>query len=259
MADGGRAGFDPLDDRIARLFFDPSVSDRRLRLFSAACARPVLAHLRPSAPLAIRLVEMIEAFADGGVPLGALAQARDALWEQWDEWQAGRPDATAASDDDIGLWAVALSGLNAASAGSWAAEGRDNPASRDRRRGSYHYGFTRPFACAAAAEATAALTEAANWRAGVQAEVGRHQEAVFADIFGHAFHSVAFCPAWGTDTAVALARQMYESRDFAAMPILADALQDAGCDDEGVLGHCRDANATHCRGCWVVDLVLGKV
>jgi hypothetical protein len=51
---------------------------------------------------------------------------------------------------------------------------------------------------------------------------------------------------------------MYESRDFGAMPILADALQDAGCDSNDILNHCRDANATHVRGCWVVDFVLGK-
>jgi hypothetical protein len=51
---------------------------------------------------------------------------------------------------------------------------------------------------------------------------------------------------------------MYESRDFGAMPILADALQDAGCDSADVLDHCRDAPVTHVRGCWVVDLVLGK-
>lgn len=50
---------------------------------------------------------------------------------------------------------------------------------------------------------------------------------------------------------------MYNSRDFGAMPILADALQDAGCDNEEVLSHCRDAGATHFRGCWVVDGVLG--
>jgi hypothetical protein len=42
------------------------------------------------------------------------------------------------------------------------------------------------------------------------------------------------------------------------MPILADALQDAGCDHDDILNHCRDANAMHVRGCWVVDLVLGK-
>src|SRR5581483_3591788 len=47
------------------------------------------------------------------------------------------------------------------------------------------------------------------------------------DIFGNPFRPVAFDAAWRTSTAVALARQMYESRDFSAMPILADALQDA--------------------------------
>jgi hypothetical protein len=51
---------------------------------------------------------------------------------------------------------------------------------------------------------------------------------------------------------------MYESRDFAAMPILADALEEAGSDSPDVLAHCRDPNGVHVRGCWVVDLVLGK-
>ena len=70
---------------------------------------------------------------------------------------------------------------------------------------------------------------------------------------------VAFNPAWRSDTALSLAQQMYESRDFGAIPILADALQDAGCEDELILHHCRDAKQPHVRGCWVVDLVLGKV
>jgi hypothetical protein len=81
---------------------------------------------------------------------------------------------------------------------------------------------------------------------------------VLRDIFGNPFRPVAFFPEWRTDTAVTLARTTYESREFSAMPILADALQDAGCDSEDVLTHCRDTNATHVRGCWVVDLVLGK-
>ncbi|MFO0824465.1 MAG: hypothetical protein U0792_15335 [Gemmataceae bacterium] len=51
---------------------------------------------------------------------------------------------------------------------------------------------------------------------------------------------------------------MYESRDFSPMPILADALQDAGCDDAYILNLCRDTSQTHVRGCWIVDLVLGK-
>jgi hypothetical protein len=65
-------------------------------------------------------------------------------------------------------------------------------------------------------------------------------------------------PAWRTDTAVTLANLMYQSRDFSPMPILADALQDAGCDNDDILDHCRDPKQVHVRGCWVVDLVLGK-
>jgi hypothetical protein len=78
------------------------------------------------------------------------------------------------------------------------------------------------------------------------------------DVCGDPFRRVKFDKRWRTDTAVALAHQMYESREFSAMPILADALQDAGCDNTDILDHCRDAGATHIRGCWVVDLVLGK-
>jgi hypothetical protein len=51
---------------------------------------------------------------------------------------------------------------------------------------------------------------------------------------------------------------MYKSRDFTPMPILADALQDAGCDNAEILAHCR-GDSPHIRGCWVVDLVLGKL
>jgi hypothetical protein len=84
-----------------------------------------------------------------------------------------------------------------------------------------------------------------------------YQADLVRDIFANPFHPVAFSPEWSTDTAVALARQMYESRDFSAMPILADALQDAGCDSAQILDHCRGPGP-HVRGCWVVDLVLGK-
>jgi hypothetical protein len=77
-------------------------------------------------------------------------------------------------------------------------------------------------------------------------------------IFGNPFGPVAFDPAWRTDTARILAQQMYDARDFSAMPILADALQDAGCEDERVLNHCREPNRTHVRGCWVCDAVLNR-
>ena len=84
------------------------------------------------------------------------------------------------------------------------------------------------------------------------------QAAVLHDIFGNPFRPVAFDSAWRTSTAAGLAESMYSSRDFAAMPILADALEEAGCDNPDVLAHCRGPGP-HVRGCWVVDLVLGKV
>jgi hypothetical protein len=84
------------------------------------------------------------------------------------------------------------------------------------------------------------------------------QAALLRDVLGNPFRPVTFAPAWRTDTAVSLARQMYEARDFSALPILADALQDAGCNSEDALAHCRDPKQVHVRGCWVVDLVLGK-
>ena len=68
---------------------------------------------------------------------------------------------------------------------------------------------------------------------------------------------VAFDPRWRTADAVGLARGMYEDRALDRLPLLADALMDAGCADEQVLGHCR-SEGPHVRGCWVVDLVLGK-
>ncbi|MBX9585555.1 MAG: hypothetical protein K2X87_35050 [Gemmataceae bacterium] len=77
------------------------------------------------------------------------------------------------------------------------------------------------------------------------------------DLFGNPFRPVAFDPDWRTSTAVALARGMYDARDFGPMPVLADALQDAGCDHPEVLAHCRDPAGIHVRGCWVVDGVLG--
>ena len=85
----------------------------------------------------------------------------------------------------------------------------------------------------------------------------REQCRLIRDIFGNPFRRVSFSSEWRTDTAVALARQMYEAREFSAMPILADALQDAGCDNADILDHCRGPGP-HVRGCWVVDLVLGK-
>jgi hypothetical protein len=99
---------------------------------------------------------------------------------------------------------------------------------------------------------------AAAFYAAVEEQGQVSQVQLTHDIFGNPFRPVTFSPSWRTDTGVSLARQMYESRDFSATPILADALQDAGCDNEHILNHCRDTSLTHVRGCWVVDLLLDK-
>jgi hypothetical protein len=78
------------------------------------------------------------------------------------------------------------------------------------------------------------------------------------DIFGNPFRPVAVDPTWLTSDALALATGIYQDRAFDRLPILADALQDAGCDNDDILNHCRQPGE-HVRGCWVVDLVLGKV
>ena len=64
-------------------------------------------------------------------------------------------------------------------------------------------------------------------------------------------------PDWRTSDVVLLARGIYAERALDRLPILADALQDAGCGNDEILGHCR-GDGPHVRGCWVVDLVLGK-
>ncbi|HJZ56598.1 MAG TPA: hypothetical protein VKE74_16650 [Gemmataceae bacterium] len=85
------------------------------------------------------------------------------------------------------------------------------------------------------------------------------QVQLLLDIFGPLpFRPVAVDPRWLTSDVVALARSIYDERAFDRLPILADALQDAGCENTDILGHCHDPQLFHVRGCWVVDLVLGK-
>jgi hypothetical protein len=90
----------------------------------------------------------------------------------------------------------------------------------------------------------------------------REEQAILAallrDLFWNPFRRLKFIPAWRTSDVLLLARGIYDDRAFDRMPILADALQDAGCGSEDVLDHCRAPDQAHTRGCWVVDLVLGK-
>ncbi len=108
-------------------------------------------------------------------------------------------------------------------------------------------------------------------RVGSNPEHSRKVDHLIRDIIGNPFRPVAVDPAWLTSTAVGVAQAIYDDRAFDRLPILADALQDAGCENADILDHCRGSqefgpvsgashgpNGPHVRGCWVVDLVLGK-
>ena len=81
------------------------------------------------------------------------------------------------------------------------------------------------------------------------------------DIFGNPFRPSPPLPqavlAWDNSTAARIAQAIYDERDFGRLPVLGDALEEAGCTDADILAHCRSAGP-HVRGCWVVDLILGK-
>ncbi len=77
------------------------------------------------------------------------------------------------------------------------------------------------------------------------------------DLFGNPFRPVAVEIAERTPTVLALAEGIDNERAFDRLPILGDALEDAGCTDAAILDHCRGAGL-HIRGCWLLDLLLDK-
>jgi hypothetical protein len=83
---------------------------------------------------------------------------------------------------------------------------------------------------------------------------------VVRDVFGNPFRGVSLDPSWRRwhDGRVSrLAEGIYEEGAFDRLPVLADALSEAGCDNEDILAHCRSPGP-HRRGCWVVDLLLAR-
>jgi hypothetical protein len=117
-----------------------------------------------------------------------------------------------------------------------------------------------PFhACCAAADSTGATPPSPVWDKALDDETGV-QIAILRDIFGRTFRSITIDPswlAWKNGAIPELAQAMYDQRDFERMPLLAAALRAAGCNNADILDHCR-SGGEHVRGCWVVDLLLGK-
>jgi len=104
------------------------------------------------------------------------------------------------------------------------------------------------------AKDTANAAEAAG---GSKAAERRYQAALRRCIFANPFRRVDLDPAWRTPNVVAVAQTIYDERAFDHLPVLADALQDSGCDNAELLGHLRGPGP-HARGCHVVDALLGK-
>jgi hypothetical protein len=87
-----------------------------------------------------------------------------------------------------------------------------------------------------------------------------HSCKVLRELVGNPFRPVSVDPSWlvwHDGTILKVTQGIYDDRAFDRLPILADALEDAGCDNADVLAHCRGPGP-HVRGCWVVDLLLGK-
>jgi hypothetical protein len=106
-------------------------------------------------------------------------------------------------------------------------------------------------------ETYAAACQTPAWAAGSMAALRRHR-ALFATILAAMVGpGWRWREGWRTRTTVALACSGYDERDWEAMPILGDALEEAGCDDASVLGYCR-GDGPFFRGCWVLDAILAN-
>lgn len=93
---------------------------------------------------------------------------------------------------------------------------------------------------------------------GVSVEVVRDvHSSLVRDIFTSPFRPVTLDPAWLTPAVRSLAQTTYDDRAFDTLPILGDALEEAGCTNPDILEHCRGPGK-HVLGCWVLDLLLGK-
>jgi hypothetical protein len=85
----------------------------------------------------------------------------------------------------------------------------------------------------------------------------KDQATLLRDLFGNPFRPVTLDPAWRTPKVVALAQEVYDDAALNRLPVLADALDEAGCRDADLLTHCRGLGP-HVKGCWLVDSLLRK-
>jgi hypothetical protein len=206
--------------------------DRKLRLFACACVRRVWDLLAD--PRSRMAVEVAERFADGGASWAELRVAFNAAW--------------AAGHGLTGHASVAeAAALECASHDSFAAA---RNASLAVAQAVVWYAPRRP---PGGGDVYDALADAL---AAAQAD----QCALLRDLIGNPFRPEKLPTsvlAWNEGTVVRLAGAIYAGGRWNELPLLADALEEAGCGIPAVLSHCR-GGGEHVRGCWVVDWLLGK-
>jgi hypothetical protein len=208
------------DPALLRAFLGNGATDRKLRLFGCAAVRSVWECFpREPNPEEVRAVERTERYVDG-----KCSYAEQELFRN-----------VAYMSDTVEMF-IEIDARPEVVAQRWGATAAYRAAA---------------FACRKEFDASvrddafcwAFRTEmAAQWR-------------LLRNIF-HPFRRVEVDPRWLTSNVVDLARTIYMERCFDRLPILADALMDAGCTDEEMLKHCR-SEGPHVRGCWVVDLLIG--
>jgi hypothetical protein len=215
------------DDPQAMLrFLGESAGDRKLRLFACACLRELWPWTQERAVR--RAVLVAERFADGRATRQELQSAFVVAWPN--KWEPVRSAAAAAA--------------NAPERCPWQG-GRVQELARAAADRVVRCGYGRQ----------KATVGDGRWGA-LCAAARKAQAELVREVFGNPFRTLSFEPSWLTPTVRAVAQVIYDDQELRDMPVLADALEEAGCDNEAVLNHCR-GGGRHRLGCWVVDLALG--
>jgi hypothetical protein len=226
------------DPRLLLEFLRGKASDRKLRLFAVACCR--LSWPSISDERSRRAVQVAEEFAEQGQAAGFLA-ARLTAGE-------------------------ALSNAYGHQENPWLTDAQSDAACRATNYAAAAYDTLEDTAISSALKASDSTVNAIGCADDGQAEIDTAQDvlkqktiqsAFVRDIFGNPFRPLILDPAWLSFVAVSIAQAIYAELAFDRLPILADALEDAGCDNADILNHCR-LPGDHARGCWVLDLLLGK-
>ena len=250
--------FDHPDHSIGRLirFLESKGSPRKLRLYVLACCQR-LAHILAEAEWSSAALAVAEDVAEGHCPTSELQKYRE---------YAGPGGGIV--NAHYSLKGELLPGAELAAAKERAADAFRCALSEDlttQRHATESGGVYYTQAAGATGwhgDEAIWLDELARTQDRQAADAARRREIhtqalTLHDIFGNPFRPVTVDPAWLTLTVTSLAQAIYDERAFDRLPILADALEDAGCDHADILNHCRQPRV-HVRGCWCVDLLLGK-